>query len=135
MLAAPEVTAATLYGFFDVLSATRRGWQVLHGGDMVASPFRPLVVSRDGLPFTGANGVRITPDASLADRPRPDVVCITDIAVAPGEPLGDRFDVEVAWLRPPPGRARPRQRSRRARMHGHERYEIGLAEGSRCLRL
>lgn len=99
LLAAPEVTAATLYGFFDVLSATRRDWQVLHGGDMVDSPFRPLVVSRDGQPFTGANGVRITPDASLADCPRPDVVCITDIAVAPGEPLGDRFDAEVAWLR------------------------------------
>ena len=81
LLAAPEVTAATLYGFFDVLSATRRDWQLLHGGDAVDSPFRPLVVSRDGLPFTGANGVRITPDASLAGCPRPDVVCITDIAV------------------------------------------------------
>ena len=99
LLGVPEVTAATLYGFFDALASVRRDWQVLHGGDVVESPFRPLVVSRDGLPFIGANGVRITPDASLADCPRPDVVCITDIAVPPAEPLGERFAAEVAWLR------------------------------------
>ena len=99
LLGAPDVTAATLYGFFDVLSAVRRDWQMLHGGGLVASPFRPFVVSRDGQPFAGANGVRITPDASFADCPRPDVVCVTDIAVAPDQPLGDRYDAEVAWLR------------------------------------
>ncbi|HQU48220.1 MAG TPA: helix-turn-helix domain-containing protein [Casimicrobiaceae bacterium] len=99
LLGIPDVTAATLYGFYDVLAGTRRDWQVLHGGDAIVSPFRPLVVSRDGEPFSGANGVRITPDASMADCPSPDVVCITDIAVPPGEPLGDRYDVEVAWVR------------------------------------
>lgn len=99
LLAAPEVTAATLYGFFDVLSSVRRDWQMLHGGNPAPSPFRPLVVSRDGLPFIGANGVRITPDASFADCPRPDVVCVTDIAVPPGEPIDERYAREVAWIR------------------------------------
>lgn len=98
LLGVPEVTAATLYGFYDALSGTCRDWRVLHGGGQVASPFRPWVVSRDGLPFDAANGVRITPDASLAGCPPPDVVCITDIALPPGEPLGERYDVEVAWV-------------------------------------
>ena len=49
LLAIPGCTsAATVYGFFDALSGTRRDWQMLHGGAEVASPFRPLVVSRDG---------------------------------------------------------------------------------------
>ena len=99
LLAAPGVTAATLYGFHDALSSTRRDWQLLHGGAFVESPLRSIVVSRDGQPFAAANGVRITPDSSFADAPRPDVVCITDVAVAPGEPLHDRYDAEVAWIR------------------------------------
>jgi transcriptional regulator GlxA family with amidase domain len=99
LLGYPDVTAATLYGFYDALASTRRDWQMLHGGKEADSPFRPLVVSRDGLPLAGANGVRITPDASFADCPRPDVVCITDVAVPPDAPLGDRYDAEVAWVR------------------------------------
>lgn len=100
LLAVPGATgAATLYGFFDALAGTRRDWQMLHGGGEVASPFRPLVVSRDGRPLTGANGVPITPDAGLADCPRPDVACVTDVQLPPDEALGERFDAEVAWLR------------------------------------
>lgn len=96
--AMPGVTAATLYGFYDAFAGVVRDWQALHGATG-ESPFRPLVVSRDGAPVTGANGVRIAPDASFADCPRPDVVCITDLMVAPGEPMGGAYDAEVAWIR------------------------------------
>jgi transcriptional regulator GlxA family with amidase domain len=98
LLGTPEATAATLYGFFDVLSSVGRDWQLLHGQEPAAPLFRPLVVSDDGLPFAAANGVRITPDASFGDCPRPDVVCIADLAVAPGQPLDPRYDAAVAWL-------------------------------------
>lgn len=99
LLGAPAVSAATLYGFYDALSGVRRDWQMLHGGAPACSPFRPLVVNRDGQAFEGANGVRITPDAGFADCPAPDVVCITDLAVAPCTPLGDTYDAEIQWLR------------------------------------
>jgi transcriptional regulator GlxA family with amidase domain len=95
----PEVTAATLYGFYDALSSAGRDWQLLHGREPGALRFRPLVVSHDGQPFVGANGVRITPDTGFADCPPPAVVCITDIAVMPGQPLDARYDAAVAWLR------------------------------------
>ena len=98
LLGTPEVGAATLYGFYDALSGTRRDWQILHGGAPAESPFRPLVVTADGRPFTAGNGVRITPDASFADCPRPDVVCITDLMIPPGE-AAPPYTAEIAWLR------------------------------------
>ncbi len=99
LLAAPEVSASTLYGFYDVLSSTRRDWQMLHGRAEAASPFAVHVVSRDGQPLVGANGVRIVPTASFAELPRPDLVCITDMTVNPEESLAGRYDAEVAWIR------------------------------------
>ena len=99
LLAMPEVTAATLYGFYDALSSAGRDWQLLHGRQPGAPLFRPIVVSHDGQPLPGANGVRIHPDTSFADCPPPDVVCITDIAVMPGQPLDARYEPHVAWLR------------------------------------
>lgn len=99
LLGTPSVGAATLYGFYDALASTRRDWQMLHGRPGTPSPFRPLVVSADGRPFEAVNGVRLTPDASFAECPAPDVAVVTDVLVPPGAPLGGLYDAEVAWLR------------------------------------
>ncbi len=99
LLGAPAVSAATLYGFYDALAGVRRDWQMLQGGTPTCSPFRPLVVSRDGQAFEGANGVRITPDTGFADCLAPDVVCITDLLVAPDAPLDDAYEPEAQWIR------------------------------------
>lgn len=99
LLATPAVSAATLYGFYDTLHSTRRDWHMLHGGPDTPSPFRPLVVSADGQPFEGGNGVRITPDASFAECPHPDVAVVTDLMIPPGASLAGLYDAEVAWLR------------------------------------
>lgn len=98
LLGTPAASAATLYGFLDLLASTRRDWQMLHGGPEVDSPFRPLIVSRDGQSFVAGNKVRITPDASFANCPAPDVVCVTDLMVPPGADTGSMFDNEVAWM-------------------------------------
>ncbi len=48
LLATPDSTASTLFGLYDLLLGARRDWQqLLHRAD-VASPFLPLIVSRDG---------------------------------------------------------------------------------------
>jgi transcriptional regulator GlxA family with amidase domain len=99
LMALPDVTAATLYGFYDALSGVRRDWQMLHGREATPSPFRPLVVSLDGQPFSAANGVRITPDTSLSECPPADVIVVTDMMVGPGTPLDERYDEAVAWMR------------------------------------
>lgn len=99
LLAAPEVSAATLYGFYDALCSAGRDWQMLHGAAAPRNLFRPLVVSRDGAPVLAANGVRIQPEAGFADVPACAVACVTDLAVPPGTPVDGRYDAEVAWLR------------------------------------
>lgn len=98
LLGVPESSAATLYGFFDALASVRRDWTLLHGGAPEESPFRPMVVSADGEPFDAANGVRITPQASFAQCPRPHVAVVGDVMVAPGSDLDDRFVPAVQWL-------------------------------------
>lgn len=97
LLGVADTTASTLYGFLDTLSGVRRDWEAVHGRSG-ESPFRPQVVSRDGLPFVAANGVRIAPDASFETAAPPDIVCITDLAIAPDQPLGDRYDAEAHWI-------------------------------------
>lgn len=99
LIAAPAVSAATLYGFYDALCSAGRDWQMLHGEPEPRSLFRPLVVGRDGGTVTGANEVPIHTDCKLADCPPVHAACITDLAVPPGAPLGDRYDAEIAWLR------------------------------------
>src|SRR5688572_12134869 len=99
LLGMPDVSsAAMLYGFYDALASVRRDWTMLHGGVPADSPFRPLVVSPDGEPFEAANGVRITPEASFAHCPRPEVIVVSDVMVPPGTDVGDRFDSSVEWL-------------------------------------
>jgi transcriptional regulator GlxA family with amidase domain len=98
LLGLPDASAATLYGFYDLLASVRRDWTMLHGGALADSPFRPWVVSPDGKPFEAANGVRVTPDAGFAQCPRPDVIVVGDVMVPPGTDVGDRFDPAVQWL-------------------------------------
>lgn len=99
LMGVPDASAATLYGFYDALASVRRDWTMLHGGAPQDSPFRPLVVSADGQPFDGANGVRITPTASFAQCPRPQVVVVSDVMLPPGAAPDARFAPAVEWLR------------------------------------
>jgi transcriptional regulator GlxA family with amidase domain len=98
LLGVPDASAATLYGFYDALASVRRDWTMLHGGEPAESPFRPVIVSADGAPIQGGNGVRIAAEASFAQCPHPDVVVVTDVMVPPGSDVGHRFDAEVRWL-------------------------------------
>lgn len=98
LLGVADSTASTLYGFLDTLAGVCRDWETVHGRSG-ESPFHPQIVSRDGRPFVAANGVRISPDASFETAASPDIVCITDLAVAPDQPLGDRYDAEARWIR------------------------------------
>jgi transcriptional regulator GlxA family with amidase domain len=99
MLGAPQVSASTLYGFYDALASTRRDWKMLHGEPPGDSPLRPLIVSADGLPFVTTNGVHVHPDVTYAQCPHPDVVCITDLAIPPDTSQSYPFAAELAWIR------------------------------------
>ncbi|UTW04147.1 helix-turn-helix domain-containing protein [Amphritea atlantica] len=98
LLAIPEVAASTLYGMNDVFASAGRDWAALVEGKKGESVLDPRVVSFRGPgPMTLTNGVRIVPDED--DGVVPDVVCVPEVAVAPGAVLTDSHRDEIAWLR------------------------------------
>lgn len=98
LLAIPEVAASTLYGMFDVLASAGRDWPSLVEGKMGVSVLDPIAVSLRGPgPMTLANGVQAMPCED--DGTIPDVVCVPEVAVAPGANLAESHKAEIAWLR------------------------------------
>jgi transcriptional regulator GlxA family with amidase domain len=99
ILAFPEVTASVVYGFHDLFHSVGRDWGIVVDGVPGPALMCARVVSASKEPFAAVNGVRIVPDGGLADAGIPDIVCVPEIMVPPGEPLDGRFDVELAWLK------------------------------------
>jgi transcriptional regulator GlxA family with amidase domain len=99
LLATPASTASTLFGVHDILSGACRDWEMVVNGRTRASPIQPVIVARDLQAVAAANGVQIQPHAGFADLPEPDVVCITDMMVTPGQDLAGLFEHEVRWIR------------------------------------
>lgn len=99
VLCFPETTASVTYGIYDLLMAAGRDWGFVVDGQPGPSLMRPRLVAAQGAPFTAVNDVPIAPQATLADRADYRIVCVPEVAIAPGEPLAGRFAAEVAWLR------------------------------------
>lgn len=99
VLALPEVTASTLFGVYDLLAGAGRDWDFIVNGKNGNSPIGTRIVAAENAPFKTGNGVRVEPDAALDEVEAPDVVCIPDVFVAPGESLEGRYEAEKAWVR------------------------------------
>lgn len=98
LLAVPESSTSTLHGMFDLFVSTGRDWGLIVDGRPGESKLRPLIVAAEGAPFAAANGIVVHPHATLADCGEPEIVCVPDLLVPPGEELDGRFTREVAWL-------------------------------------
>lgn len=99
LLAFPEGSASVVYGMYDLFMSVGRDWGVFTGGEPGPQLMRPLIVSAREGAFVAANDVQIVPQATLADCPPPDLVCVPDLNVMPGEELSGRFTEEIAWFR------------------------------------
>lgn len=99
ILAMPEATASVVYGMYDLFMSAGRDWGLIVEGRPGPQPMRPVVVSAHGATFVAANGVPISPQATLADTASAQIVCVPEVAVAPGEALEGRFQPEIDWLR------------------------------------
>jgi transcriptional regulator GlxA family with amidase domain len=99
ILVFPEATASVVYGMYDLFRAAGRDWGMIVEGQPGPELMRPRVVSARRGAFAAANGVRITPDATLEECIAPAVVCVPEVFVAPDEPLAGRFAPEIAWLK------------------------------------
>lgn len=99
ILAFPETTASMVHGLYDLFMSAGRDWGVVVDGRPGEPLLEPLIVARERRPVVAGNGLTIAPHASLDDCPAPDIVCISEIGIPPGEPLRGLFDAEIAWLR------------------------------------
>jgi transcriptional regulator GlxA family with amidase domain len=99
VLALPEVTASTLFGVYDLLAGAGRDWDFIVNGTLGEGALAARIVTADGASFRASNGVRIEPDAALGDAAPPDLICIPDMFVAPGESIEGRYAAETAWIR------------------------------------
>jgi transcriptional regulator GlxA family with amidase domain len=99
ILAFPEATASVVYGMYDLFLGAGRDWGVIVDGKPGTELIRARVVARRAGPISAANGVTIEAHAAIGDAGTPDVACVPEITVPPGEPLEGRFDAEIDWLR------------------------------------
>ncbi|MDB5578252.1 MAG: helix-turn-helix protein, partial [Bradyrhizobium sp.] len=87
IVAVPEVTVSTLYGMLDLFSSPGRDWQFITKGEAGEQRMRPYIVARSEESFKAVNGVTVVPDFTFANCPAPDIVCIPDFFVNPGESI------------------------------------------------
>ena len=99
ILAFPEATASVVYGMYDLFLGVGRDWGVIVEGRPAPELIRVRVVARRAGPIAAANGVTIEAHSALREARTPDVVCVPEVAVPPGDPLEGRFDAEIEWLR------------------------------------
>lgn len=98
LLVVPESTASTVFGMYDLFSSVGRDWDLLTKGTAGESPFVPSVVARSAQAFQAANGVWIRPETTFAALPSPDIVCVPELLVPPGEDISGRYPEESAWI-------------------------------------
>ena len=99
ILAVPETTASLVYGMYDLFRCVGRDWEIIVDGRPGRPKLAPRIVAARRGAMTVSNGVSITADASLAECDAPDLVCVSEVNVPPGEPLAGRYPAEVEWLR------------------------------------
>jgi transcriptional regulator GlxA family with amidase domain len=99
ILAMPAASASVVYGLFDIFMSAGRDWGFIVDGNPGPTVMRARLVSATRGPFAAVNGVHISPDLTLDECTAPDIACVPEVNLPPGEPLDGRFAEEVAWLR------------------------------------
>ncbi len=99
ILAVADVTASTLYGMFDLLSAPGRDFSFITTGVVGPARISPYIVARDLAGVAAANGIWIGAHHDFETAPMPAIVCIPDFFVNPGVSVAGQYPAEVRWIR------------------------------------
>jgi transcriptional regulator GlxA family with amidase domain len=99
ILTLPEVGASTVFGMYDMFMSAGRDWGMVVNGQPGAPLLAPKLVAWRREPFSAGNGVVIHPDAALDDVGVPDLVCVPELLVPPGERIEGRFGHEIEFLK------------------------------------
>lgn len=99
LLAYPECSASVVYGMYDLFMSAGRDWDAYAGNPPGPQLMQPRIVAAQAGAFAVANDIRLTAEAALSTNPVPDLICVPDLNVLPGESLQGRFESEIAWLK------------------------------------
>jgi transcriptional regulator GlxA family with amidase domain len=99
ILALPETAGSALYGMVDVLAATGTLWRELVGEEPGTPLIRPRIVSRALRPFRCGNGIPVSPELTIAQAGRPDIVIVPELWLAPADGIHSRYQEVKDWLR------------------------------------
>ncbi len=98
ILVIPDTTAAVVYGMHDLFVSAGREWGMITEGRPGPELLKPVLVARSTGPLQVCNDIRIDVGTSLEECPSDAVVCVPEVNVPPGTPLGDLYATEIKWL-------------------------------------
>ena len=99
ILALPETAGSALYGMVDVLAATGTLWRELVGEEPGHPQIHPRIVAPSLEPFRCGNGIPVSPEVSLANVARPEIVILPELWLAPTDDMGNRYEEVKDWIR------------------------------------
>ncbi len=97
ILAMPEVEPWVALGIHDAFWAVGFLWNRVMG-EAEQPAFAPRIVSVDGAPMTSATGVEISPQATLASMPSPDIIFVPSLLIASGAGFGQSNPQVLSWM-------------------------------------
>jgi transcriptional regulator GlxA family with amidase domain len=98
LLAAPETSAAVLYGLCDVLMSVGPTWPDMTAAESSDALLEITIVAATAEPFRCFGNILVEPKASLADVGELDALIVCDMYTPIDTPPRDRFVIEVDWL-------------------------------------
>lgn len=104
LFAAPETSAAVLYGLYDVLCSVGAAWPDMTSASPGDALLDVRIVAATPEPFRCFGNVRIEPHAAITSVEDVDVVVVCDMFTPIDAAPRGRYPAEAAWLRAMHGR-------------------------------
>ncbi len=99
IVAVAETAGSALYGMLDVLLAAGNIWQTLVRLESAQSLFQVRIVAATNEAFSCGNGIPVTPDCSVADNPKANLLILPEIWLGPDENIRGRYPELMEWIR------------------------------------
>ncbi len=98
ILATPDTSPSTLFGWSDLFSSVGIGWESYVTGKPEAPRFDVRIVAATGDPFRCSGNITVTPHAAIDDVDQTDIALVAGLIVPAFAPFREQYDREFEWL-------------------------------------
>ena len=98
ILTTPQVSASSLFGLYDTLTAAGRDWEALVTGEPETPVFDIQLVGPTLDPFPCGNGLRIAPDVTFDQAGACDLIIVPGLNLSPRDRLNPAEHDGLRWL-------------------------------------